>query len=137
MVVSKNGKKSNRSMEESAREALMSLKHGEVVAGTCAKGEDRLVVLLRGGVGGRNTLSRRTRDIKANSESGGNNEKDPYELSEERSGMESESDGETKDPDFCGDRKQSAQKSPTSSKRYVCLTSVRACILGECIERSQ
>ena len=104
----------------------MSLKHGEVVADTCAKGEKKLVVLLRGGVEGRHTVSRETRDIKAKSDLGRdsdrNNERDPLEFTEERSGkkdrsgMESESDEETRDPDFCGDERQSGKKSPTKKR---------------------
>lgn len=98
----------------------MSLKHGEVVADTCAKGEKRLVVLLRGGVEGRHTVSRETGDIKAKSDLGRdsdrNNERDPFEFTEERSGMESESDEETRDPDFCGDEMQSGKKSPTKKR---------------------
>jgi hypothetical protein len=113
----KNQKKSNRSMEEFAREALMSLKHGEVGVNTCAKGEKRLVVLLRGGVEGKHAVSRETRDIKAKSDLGRNNERDPLEFSEELSGMESESDEETRDPDFCGDERHSEKKSPPTNKR--------------------
>ena len=99
-------------MEQSARDALLSLKHGEVFRTTSPKREKRLVVLLRGGEGGRNAQSGEKRGIK---ESGVDNESDPCEASEDWLDMCSH--GETEDPDYNEDNGESGRSS-TPSKRY-------------------